>query len=195
MPRPTDTEVFDEPEESNDPQLTELVAYLDGELGEEESNRLERQLAENPPLRGYAESLDRTWQLLDSLGEATASGEFTQKTLASLAVISNEEFSAQALSSNRNTGWIRGIPLTKILLWTLVGFLGTSVGLLLGRSSQTPKANSEDVLLLRQLDLLLQFPRLHAARSASFLEQVSAIDQDSPENSADAVSGEGDRKP
>ncbi len=195
MSRPTDTEVFDEPEETNDPQLTELVAYLDGELDEEESNRLERQLAENPPLRGYAESLDRTWQLLDSLGEATASGEFTQKTLASLAVISKEEFSAQSSSSNPNPSWIRGIPLTKILLWTLVGFVGTSIGLLLGRSSQAPKAISEDVQLLDKLDLLLQFPRLHAARSASFLEQVSAIDKDSSKNFADAVPEEGDRTP
>jgi len=195
MSRPTDTEIFDEPEEANDPQLTELVAYLDGELGEEESSRLERQLAENPPLRGYAESLDRTWRLLETLGEATASGEFTQKTLASLAVISNEEFSAQSSSSDRNAGWIRGIPLTRILLWTLVGFVGTSVGLLLGRSSQAPKAVSEDVQLLRQLDLLLQFPRLHAARSASFLEQVSAIDHDSSEDRSDAAPEEGDGKP
>lgn len=194
MSRPTDTEVFDEPEETNDPQLTELVAYLDGELDDEESSRLERRLAENPPLRGYAETLDRTWQLLDTLGEATASGEFTQKTLASLAVISNEEFSAQSSSLNRNASWIRGIPLTRILFWTLVGFVGTSIGLLLGRSSQAPKADTEDVQLLRQLDLLLQFPRLHAARSSSFLEQVSAIDQDSSADSEDEVLEDGDRK-
>lgn len=195
MSRPIDTEVFDEPEEANDPQLTELVAYLDGELGEEESSRLERRLAENPPLRGYAESLDRTWQLLDTLGEATASGEFTQKTLASLAVISNEELSTQSQSANRNAGWIRRIPLTRILSWTVIGFVGTSAGLLFGRSSQAPTANSEDVQLLRQLDLLLQFPRLHAARNASFLEQVSVIDHAAKEDQLDANPEKGDRKP
>ena len=195
MSRPTDTEIFDEPEEANDPQLTELVAYLDGELNEEASNRLERQLAENPPLRGYAETLDRTWQLLDTLGEATASGEFTQKTLASLSAISHEEFADQMPSSKRGTDWVRKIPATRILLWTLAGFLGSSAGLLLGRSSQSPKADSEDVQLLQQLDLLLQFPRLHAARSATFLEQVTAIDHDSPEASSDAVPAKGDRKP
>ena len=195
MSRPTDTEVFDEPEETNDPQLTELVAYLDGELGEEESSRLERQLAENPPLRGYAESLDRTWQLLDTLGEATASGEFKQKTLASLSAISHEEFTDQIPSSKQGPDWARKIPVTKILLWTLAGFLGSSAGLLLGRSSQAPKTISEDVQLLHKLDLLLQFPRLHAARSASFLEQVSAIDHDSSEDRSDAVPEEGDGKP
>jgi anti-sigma factor RsiW len=195
MSRPTDTEIFDEPEEANDPQLTELVAYLDGELSEEASNRLERQLAENPPLRGYAETLDRTWQLLDTLGEATASGEFTQKTLASLSAISHEEFADQMPSSKRGTDWVRKIPATRIVLWTLAGFLGSSVGLLLGRSSQSPKADSEDVQLLQQLDLLLQFPRLHAARSATFLEQVTAIDHDSSEDGSDAMPEEGDRKP
>lgn len=195
MSRPTDTEIFDEPEEANDPQLTELVAYLDGELNEEASNLLERQLAENPPLRGYAETLDRTWQLLDTLGEATASGEFTQKTLASLSAISHEEFSDQMPSSKRGTDWFRKIPATRIVLWTLAGFLGSSVGLILGRSSQSPKADSEDVQLLQQLDLLLQFPQLHAARSATFLEQVTAIDHDSSEDSSNAVPEEGDRKP
>jgi anti-sigma factor RsiW len=195
MSRPTDTEAFDEPEEINDPQLTELVAYLDGELDEEDSSRLERQLAENPPLRGFAETLDRTWQLLDSLGEATASGEFTQKTLASLAVVSSDESSEQPPSSIRSADWVRRIPVTRIVLWTLVGFLGTSVGLLLGRSSQAPKADSEDMQLLRKLDLLLQFPRLHAARSATFLEQVSTLDHDSSKNNSDVVPEEGDRKP
>ena len=195
MSRPTDTEIFDEPEDANDPQLTELVAYLDGELNEEASNRLERQLAENPPLRGYAETLDRTWQLLDTLGEATASGEFTQKTLASLSAISHEEFADQMPSSKRGTDWVRKIPVAKIVLWTLAGFLGSSVGLILGRSSQSPKADSEDVQLLQQLDLLLQFPRLHAARSVTFLEQVTAIDHDSSEDSSNAVPEKGDRKP
>ena len=168
MSRPTDTEIFDEPEEANDPQLTELVAYLDGELNEEASNRLERQLAENPPLRGYAETLDRTWQLLDTLGEATASGEFTQKTLASLSAISHEEFADQMPSSKRGTDWVRKIPATRIVLWALAGFLGSSAGLL---------------------------PRLHAARSATFLEQVTAIDHDSSEDGSDAMPEEGDRKP
>ena len=85
--------------------------------------------------------------------------------------------------------------MARIVLWTLAGFLGSSVGLLVGRSSQSPKADSEDVQLLQQLDLLLQFPRLHAARSATFLEQVTAIDHDSPEASSDAVPAKGDRKP
>jgi hypothetical protein len=84
---------------------------------------------------------------------------------------------------------------TKILLWTLAGFFGSSAGLLLGRSSQAPKTDSEDVQLLQQLDLLMQFPRLHAARSATFLEQVTAIDHNSAENDSDAVPEEGDRKP
>lgn len=198
MSHPTDTEIFDEPEEGNDPQLTELVAYLDGELSEEESNRLERQLANNPPLRGYADTLDRTWQLLDTLGEATASGEFTQRTLASLSAISHEELDDQLPSSKRRTDWFRRIPVARIILWTLAGFLGSSIGLLLGRSSQAPKADSEDIQLLQQLDLLLQFPRLHAARNATFLEQVTAIDHgthDSSEDSPEEVPEEGDLKP
>ncbi len=91
MSGPHDTDIFDEPEDSEDAQLTEIVAYLDGELGEDDSIRLERALASSPPLRGYADSLDRTWQLLDSLGEPAVSDEFTHKTLASIQTVQRSD--------------------------------------------------------------------------------------------------------
>ncbi|MFN9717365.1 MAG: anti-sigma factor family protein, partial [Planctomycetota bacterium] len=75
-------EPVDDAEDQPDAQLSELVAYLDGELDEHACESVERQLVANPGLRRYAETLDRTWQLLDSLGDAPASGAFTQKTLA-----------------------------------------------------------------------------------------------------------------
>ncbi|MEZ6042135.1 MAG: hypothetical protein R3C20_16650 [Planctomycetaceae bacterium] len=82
---------LDEPEEPVNNELADLVAYLDGELEISRANGLEQRLAEDEPLRKQADQLDRAWQLLDSLEEITASGQFTNRTLESMQSISLAE--------------------------------------------------------------------------------------------------------
>ncbi len=181
MPNRNNNEFTDETEDPNDPQLTELVAYLDGELDDHESTRLERKLAENPPLRGYAETLDRTWQLLDSLGEATASGEFTQKTLASLESVSLDDEDSVKTAGSMWRRVMAGIPLLQIILWTSAGFLGCSVGLLMSRAPRTQKADTDDIQILRNLDLLKDYPKIYPIPSAEFLQKISTLETPSTE--------------
>lgn len=173
MSRPHDPEVFDEPEDSGDPQLTEIVAYLDGELDEADCTRLERALASSPPLRGYAESLDRTWQLLDSLAEPSVSDEFIHRTLASLATIEQSDEQTARTAKFSWTRLLAAIPFAKVLIWTLAGFLGCSAGLFMARSSSRQQKDSEDVRLLRQLELLEEYPRIYPIPSAAFLKQIA----------------------
>ena len=175
-----DTEDFDDSEDSNNPQLTELVAYLDGELGDAESHHLEQQLASDPPLRTYAESLDRTWQLLDSLGEATASGEFTRKTLASLQAqpMGDDEQSARKSLAQKLRSSAR-LPLLRIALWTTAGFFGCSIGLLCSRIQRTPQTDSADIQILEQLELLQEYQKIRPVPGAEFLNQVLALDEPS----------------
>ena len=176
-----DTEVLDDSEDPKDPQLTELVAYLDGELGDEESQRIERQLAGDAPLRIYAESLDRTWQLLDSLGDAAASGEFTQKTLASLQARPMDEDDRPARKSlAKKLRGVGGRSLLRIILWTAAGFVGCSLGLLLSRI-QNSKQDSPDIQILRELDLLQEYRKIRPVPDVEFLNQVSALEEPSAE--------------
>jgi ferric-dicitrate binding protein FerR (iron transport regulator) len=58
-----------------------LVQYLDGEMDEEQSRVFEARLASNPTLRREAETLKRTWELLDYLPRPVASETFTSRTL------------------------------------------------------------------------------------------------------------------
>jgi len=176
------TEIFDDTEDPNNPQLTELVAYLDGELDELESQQLEHQLANDAPLRCYAESLDRTWQLLDSLGDAPASGEFTQKTLASVHSVPLEDEDKPApeslLQRIRSVG---RLPLLRIVLWTAAGFLGCSIGLLFARLQRPPQTDSADTQILRQLELLQEYQKIRPVPSADFLNQLVTADEPSVE--------------
>lgn len=60
----------------------ELVAYLDGELDETLTQRIETVLSQSPVARNDVEMLVRTYDLLDLLPRPKASTEFTEKTIA-----------------------------------------------------------------------------------------------------------------
>jgi anti-sigma factor RsiW len=65
-------------------QRDNLVAYLDGELEEPQSQELEQVLAESVVARHEVDMLSRTWDLLNVLPGVKASEEFSRKTLSSL---------------------------------------------------------------------------------------------------------------
>lgn len=177
--------MHDEIEGPEDPQDAELVAYLDGELPESEADRVETLLLSSPPLRRNAELLDRTWQLLNSLEEATASGEFTQKTLATISTVSVESDAQSAIS--RRCSLRRLLPgsvIARGLIWCLAGFLACSAGLLLSRKARRERTDPTDAQILKDLDLYLQYPKLWRIPDVEFLKDVSENTQTSP------VSGE-----
>lgn len=157
---------------SADAPLTELVAYLDGELNSELSERLEKQLAADPPLRRTADDLDRTWQLLDVLGDASASGEFAKRTMASLAAIQK--------TTNPESGaagrWRRWLPHSwqKLLIIAGTGFVAASAGLVIARQ-QPPKVQTEDLQLLRDLPLFRDYSRVYSIPDSAFLQEMAKI--------------------
>ena len=171
-----ENEAFDDEEDPGLPQLSELVAYLDGELGDADCSRVELQLATDPPLRQYAETLDRTWQLLDSLEDATVGGEFTRKTLSSLQTLSIDDESTDQKSLGEKFRRIVRLPLLQIGLWTIAGFLGCSAGLLFSRIVRPTPVDSEDTQILRKLDLLLEYQKIRPVPSAEFLIQAVSVE-------------------
>jgi len=171
-----ENETFDDEEDPDLPQLSELVAYLDGELGDAECNQVELQLATDPPLRQYAETLDRTWQLLNSLEEATASREFTRKTLSSLQTLTlNGDEPDQKTLRERIRSVVR-LPLLQIGLWTIAGFLGCSAGLLFSRIVRPARVDTADIQILRQLDLLLEYQKIRPVPNSEFLIRAASVE-------------------
>ena len=65
-------------------QRADLVAYLDGELADDEASAIEQVLASSEVARHEVEVLGQTWNLLDALPRETASAEFATKTLEKL---------------------------------------------------------------------------------------------------------------
>lgn len=70
-----------------DPATEELVAYLDGELAPHEAESLARRLGLDPNLRAQADSLQRTWDILDILPHPRPSSTFASRTVSQLSVV------------------------------------------------------------------------------------------------------------
>ncbi len=75
------------PNPLNEQEKADLVAFLDGELKGEAARALEAKISLNPAARAEAESLKRTWGLLDYLPKPEPSPNFTNRTLEKMAPI------------------------------------------------------------------------------------------------------------
>ena len=87
----------------NDQDRANLVAYLDGELDEPAAQELEARLHRDPAARAEAESLRKTWELLDYLPRPEPSASFTHRTLEKLAV----QAPPDSPRLSRRRGWSR----------------------------------------------------------------------------------------
>ncbi|EDL60983.1 anti-sigma factor family protein [Gimesia maris] len=76
--------------ELNNQELEKLVAYLDGEVTEQEAIEVEQSLSTDEATRTHVDGLERTWELLDKLPIAKASQEFTDKTLSTIKTVQLE---------------------------------------------------------------------------------------------------------
>ncbi|MBN9518358.1 hypothetical protein J0H58_07550 [bacterium] len=75
------------PDDEPDPVEAELVAYLDGELDPAAARRIEARIAADPKIRARAESLKRSYDLLDFLPKPEPSPAFASRTLDKLPAV------------------------------------------------------------------------------------------------------------
>lgn len=159
-----------------DPQLSQLVAYLDGELPAEASERIEQQLSADPPLRQQAESLDRTWQMLGLLEEAPASAELVAKTLATIQALPAAELD----NPDHRTGWSAIFSRSRLVSLStglVLGFAATAAGLMLSEDAGLQNSTQRDIEILQQLELLRQYPQLRSIPDEAFLQELAAAAQ------------------
>ncbi|HBI45144.1 MAG TPA: hypothetical protein DDY78_20145 [Planctomycetales bacterium] len=111
------------PNPLNEREQADLVAFLDGELAGEAARALETKLSLDPAARAEAESLKRTWGLLDYLPKPEPSPSFTHRTLEKMAPIRTT--AAMPLwRSLRRPWWIGAGWAAAILTAATAGYLG-----------------------------------------------------------------------
>ena len=101
----------------------ELVAYLDGELDAESSQRVEARLATDPEFRQRLRNLEQVWDSLDYLPRAELNEEFTHSTLEMVATEIDRDVTQQLVAAprSRRRRWLWGA--SSVAAACLAGFL------------------------------------------------------------------------
>lgn len=149
-----------------------LVAYLDGELDEESSRRVESALAQSNVARTDVEQLARTYELLDLIDRPQASVEFTERTIASVKL---EQFKP-ALSQQR---WFQPVKrYGQRGLWTLAIVIAGAIGYSISHLAVplTDDQIIEEFPLLEKVDVYREVGTYdfldRLSRESSLLEQM-----------------------
>lgn len=144
-------------------QRSDLIAYLDGELDERASQEVEQALARSAVARHEVDVLSRTWDMLNLLPRPKASGEFTQKTVASLKTldIPRTPVTAQA--------WFRAVCRGLVVTgWAA----GLACAAWLGFQATHRLVPNEADQLLEDLPVISEFDQYTEVGSIDFLREL-----------------------
>lgn len=103
-------------------ERSNLVAYLDGELNEAESQVIATKLTRSATARREVELLEKTWEMLELLPRPQVSPDFTARTLTEVQqiAVAGEEFQSRV-----KHGMMRAVRLS---VWAVLSFLALAVG-------------------------------------------------------------------
>jgi hypothetical protein len=135
----------------------ELVAYLDGEVDEAESRRIEAMLAERPEVRQRLGELQQTWEMLEQLGRSETDDRLSQTTME--VVASAAETARHRWPSDRARRWAAAA----------IAVLGT---LLLGFGVGAALAPNPNRQLIRDLPILENLEPYRQVDGIEFLRML-----------------------
>lgn len=103
-------------------ERSNLVAYLDGELNEAETQAIATKLTKSATARREIEVLEKTWSMLDHLPRPQVSDDFTARTLTEVQRLSTE--GGRFESAVRQTTQ----RVLRVAVWMVVGLLTVGGG-------------------------------------------------------------------
>ncbi len=144
-----------------------LPAYLDGELNEDATRRIESILAQSSVARNDLERLSKTYDLLDELPHPDAPKDFVEKTLATVRL---EEVKV----SISDQLWFQNTQKVLVLIgWTVALIIASVAGFAItNHIIERP----EDVLV-EELPLMKNLDRYEEVQSVEFLNQLTASEE------------------
>jgi len=160
------------PADEDSQRLEQLVAWLDSELEEEQTQDVELQLRKDTDLRQEAEELERAWGMLDTLEPVSADHQFTVQTIQ--AVFSESSGLAVPRRTRFTTGGLSLAAAVRIGIWFLIGFAGTLLGLQAAYLMTPASDATPDARIIQNLDLLSRYPEYSAMRNIGLLRQLQA---------------------
>ena len=145
-----------------------LVAYLDGELDEAESQQFASYLTSSPVMRREIESLQQTWELLDHLPRPQVPADLASRTLLEVKAISDAGLPP----------WLRDIgALTSQIARVVVLALVAGVAFLAAHAAVRWAWPDPSARLGRDLSLAEHLDDYRAVGSFEFLELLDNLSE------------------
>lgn len=157
---------------SNQPNEN-LVAYLDGELPDDEVSAVEKSLVEDASVRRNVEQLTKTYDLLDLLPVSCAPEGFAEKTLT--AIRTGEQQSDSERVEDRVPSGEQMNLRRRAVEWSVraVAFCGLMLAAVVGFNSSF-RQNSEPIdELLTELPLIQRLDEYQEIGDVQFLKTLS----------------------
>ncbi|QDT45905.1 hypothetical protein Pan241w_60330 [Gimesia alba] len=158
--------------EIKEQELEKLVAYLDGEVTDQEAIEVEQSLSTDEETRAHIDALERTWELLDKLPISKASSEFTDKTLSTIKTVQLE---AQAAEEQNRSGFSLSKKSQQLLKRTAIAggwMVGLACSIYIGFAITNQWVPDESEPLLRELSLIENLDTYSEVQSLEFLEEL-----------------------
>jgi anti-sigma factor RsiW len=165
------------PQPADDPPLDELVAYLDGELDELQTEAVEARISLNPSVRREAESLRKTWDLLDYLPRPQTSGDFTNRTLSRLDLAELSRSAPRRVPGRRwlGTVLIVAASVAALVLAGLAGYAGRAL-LVPAKPAAPPVTPDEEAQLLADLRVIDNLREYQQVEEIGYLRGLAEPD-------------------
>lgn len=145
-------------------QRSNLVAYLDGELDDQETAEIESVLANSAVARNDVEQLARTYDLLDELPRIKAPREFTERTLTTVRLDGVRPDYTQ-------TEWYRRLRRgLNLAAWLVAMTAASAVGYLATRVWVPNEAN----VLVRDFEVIQRMDEYREVDNVEFLRTLDA---------------------
>lgn len=158
---------------SDSRQTENLVAYLDGELNDDDASRVEETLTEQPPIRQEVEKLTRVWELLDLLPEPKASAKFTERTLSAIqtqqAQTDGDEADTRPIATQQRLHWKSRL---RKFAMRFAGFLGLVAVASAGFNGAFRRDTESMDQLLNDLPVIERLDQYQEAGSLEYLQTL-----------------------
>jgi anti-sigma factor RsiW len=153
-------------------ERADLVAYLDGELGDADARVIATKLAHSATARREVESLEKAWELLDHLPRPRAADDFTARTLTEIArrEVEAGELGTAVVRTTRH--------LVRALVWIGLALAGFGLGYVLMQQVFWPNPSER---LTRELPIAEHLEEYRDVGTFEFLQELV----ESPEFNAD----------
>ena len=148
-----------------DHERANLVAFLDGELEEEDAQGLETKIARSPSARKEVEALEKTWTMLEWLPRVEAPADFTDQTISR---IHSQQMRAELIEGGlkrvvviaaKVIGWVASVAAA-----VAIGFVGVRYAW-----PDPTRKLIEDLEIVENLEALREIPDI------KFLDDVSRL--------------------